>query len=260
MRVLPTVVIEMTVWEMQSTTVAIVAYADWVYETTLELGNAVLAWAVEFSGQVVTKFQRSVSDGKTAHDRKKQKKQPQSAGSVRRTGDVHADGEEKPKDKGEVRNRVGIMFGLAGRSDEVVVGTTERVVKARHMPIGQRGGATCAKSIRGVPWQPNPAEEAEGKPSGIALARTVSVQMVAVEHRPAVPVMEPRDHKARRFYIRREVELAKYGFSDDCEDAVWRRVGAGSETAWRRMPRAHQTSCDEPASRTTRVEAEQRGR
>ena len=38
---------------------------------------------------------------------------------------------EKPKDKGEVPNRVGIMLGLVDRSDELVTGTTERVVKAR---------------------------------------------------------------------------------------------------------------------------------
>ena len=47
----------------------------------------------------------------------------------------------KPKDKGEVRNCVGIMLGLVDRSDEVVIGTTERVVKARtvhRMPVGQR--------------------------------------------------------------------------------------------------------------------------
>ena len=41
--------------------------------------------------------------------------------------------------------------------------------------------------------------------------------MVAVENRLAVPVMEPRDYKARRFHIRRDVELAKYGFAEDCE-------------------------------------------
>ena len=38
---------------------------------------------------------------------------------------------KKPKDKGDVRNRVGIMVGLVDRSDDVVIGTTERVVKAR---------------------------------------------------------------------------------------------------------------------------------
>ena len=111
---------------------------------------------------------------------------------------------EKPKDKGEVRNCVGIILGLVDRSDEVVIGTTERVVKARivhRMLVGQRGDAACANSIRGVTWQPNPAEAAEGEPLGMAQARIVSVPMVAVENRPAVPVMEPRDHKAHRFCI-----------------------------------------------------------
>ena len=94
------------------------------------------------------------------------------------------------------------------------------------MPVGPRGDAAYAKSIRGVPWQPNPAEAAEGEPLGMAQARIVSVPMVAVENRPAVPVMEPRDYKARRFYIQREVELAKNGFSDDCEGCHVGRVGA----------------------------------
>ena len=119
---------------------------------------------------------------------------------------------EKPKDKGEVWNCVGIMLGLVDRSDEVVIGTTGRVVKARtvhRMPVGQRGDAAHAKSIRGVPWQPNPAEAAEGEPLGMAQACIVSVPMVAVENRTAVPVMEPTDYKARRFYIWREGELAK---------------------------------------------------
>ena len=41
-----------------------------------------------------------------------------------------------------------------------------------------------------VPWQPNPAEAAEGEP--LASTRIVSVPMVAVENSLAVPVMEPR--------------------------------------------------------------------
>ena len=131
----------------------------------------------------------------------------------------------KPKDKGEVRNCVGIMLGLVDRSDEVVIGTTERVVKAR-TAHRQRGDAAYEKSIRGVPWQPNPAEAAEGEPLGMARARIVIVPMVAVENRPAIPVMGPRDFKARRCYIRREVELAKYGFSDGCEGCRVAQVGA----------------------------------
>ena len=49
---------------MQSTARSLVAYAEWVHRTTFERGSAILAWAVEFSGQVVSRFQRSVPDGK----------------------------------------------------------------------------------------------------------------------------------------------------------------------------------------------------
>ena len=209
---------------MQSTTRSLVAHVEWVQNTTFDLAVLILAWAVEFSGQVVSRFERSVSDGKIAYER----------GKVKRYRKAHVPfGDlvmfmpmEKPKDKGEVRNCVGIMLGLVDRSDEVVIGTTERVVNARtvhRMLAGQRGDAACAKSITGVPRQPNPAEAAEGVPLGMAQARIVSVPMVAVENRPAVPVMEPRDSKARRFYIGRKVELAKYGFSDAAKGAVWRR-------------------------------------
>ena len=38
--------------------------------------------------------------------------------------------------------------------------------------------------------------------------------------------MEPREYRARRFYIRREAELTKYGFSDDCEGCRVAQVGA----------------------------------
>ena len=177
-------------WEMQSTTRALVAFAEWVHGTVFEPGSAILTWPVEFSGQVVSK--RSVSDGKTAYERRKLKsfrKVPVPFGEL-----VMFMPMEKTKDKGEVRNCVGIMLGLVDRSDEVVIGTAERVVKARtvhRMPAGQRGDAAYAKCIRGVPWQPNPAEAAEGEPLGMIQARIVSVPMVAVENRPAVPVMEP---------------------------------------------------------------------
>ena len=132
---------------MQSTTRAHVEYAEWVHGTVFEPGSGILTWAVEFSGQVVSKFQRSVSDGKTAYESRKLK-------SYRKA--LVPFGElvmfmpmEKPKDKGEVRNCVRIMLGLVDRSDEVVIGTTERVVKARtvhRMPVGQRGDAAYARA------------------------------------------------------------------------------------------------------------------
>ena len=59
-------VIERCVWKMQSTTRSLVAYAEWAHNTMHEPGSVILAWVAEFSGQVVCRFQRSFSDGKTA--------------------------------------------------------------------------------------------------------------------------------------------------------------------------------------------------
>ena len=132
-----------------------------------------------------------------------------------------------------------------------------------------------------MPWQPNPAEAAEGgDPLGMAQARIVSVPMVAAENRPAVPVMEPRDYKARRFYIWREVELAKYGFSDDFEGCRVAQVGAeakphsegcrerirqammNDDVGQQRLRAAEQrgSSAGEQPSVATRVEAAQEAR
>ena len=167
-----------------------------------------LFWHGLFSGQVVIRLHRSVSDGKTAYERRKQKRYRKALVPFGET--VMFMPVEKPKDKGDARKGVGIMLGLVDRSDEVVIGTTERVVEARavhRVLAGQRGGATYAKSIRGEPWQPHPAKVGEGEPLGVAQTRTVSVPMVAVENRPAVPVMEPRDYRVHRFYIRRDRKL-----------------------------------------------------
>ena len=77
---------------------------------------------------------------------------------------------EKPKDKGEVGNRVSIMLGLVDRSAEVVVGGTRdrtvgreetgRISAVQRGPFGQWGDARYANNVRGVPWQPNLAEVA----------------------------------------------------------------------------------------------------
>ena len=153
---------------MQSTTKAIVAYAQLVHNTVFDPDSDILARPGVFGGQV-RRMQRSYHKALVPF------------GEL-----VMFIGVEKRKDKCETRNCVGMMLGLGN-------GTTERVVKARivHNTIaGQRGDAAYAKSIRGVPRQPNPAGVAEGEPC-VAQTRIVGLPMVALEKRPTVPVMEP---------------------------------------------------------------------
>ena len=122
------------------------------------------------------------------------------------------------------------MLGLVDRSDEIVLGTPKRAVKARtvhRMPAGSGVMPDMRKNIRGVPWQPNSAEAAEGEP--VSMARIVSVPMVPIEHRPAVPVVEIREYRSRRFYIGREVEPAKCGYSENCDGCNAAQMGTESK-------------------------------
>ena len=78
------------------------ACAEWVHN---KLGSAILALAVEFSGQVVSRFQRSVSDGKTAYERRKQK-------SCRKALVPFGELVMFVPMENEIWNPVGIMLGL----------------------------------------------------------------------------------------------------------------------------------------------------
>ena len=51
-------VIEKSMWEMQSTTRTLVAYAEWVQQTTCVPGSAILTWLWSSEGQVVRRFQK----------------------------------------------------------------------------------------------------------------------------------------------------------------------------------------------------------
>ena len=99
------------------------------------------------------------------------------------------------KEKGAVQNCVGIMLG---RTDLTRSRLNELLCTQRASEVF-------------------PGEAGEGEPLGMAQVRILSVPMVAVENRPPVPVMDPRDYKVRRFFFRREVELSKCRFFHDCE-------------------------------------------
>ena len=69
------------------------------------------------------------------------------------------------------------------------------------------------------------------------MARIVGVPMVPSEHRPVVPVVDPREYRARRFYIRREVELVKFGYAEICDGCNAAQLGAEAK--------AHSEGCRE---------------
>ena len=196
----------------------------------------------------------------------------------------------KAKVKGKVDAST-IMFDLVDRPDEVVVGMADRVVKARvvyRVLKEQRDGARDTRSVRGVPWQQVSTEIGGGELrarvsdlwSGtlrwdVQLAgsqpgdrrkifthtravKDVTLQDATVNAACGASVqvtgkvMEPREDKARWFCIRRDVELAKCGFSKDCEGC--RVEASGDEVSRRHGEECRQRirvamMCDDEASK-----------
>ena len=126
--------------------------------------------------------------------------------------------EKRMRQKFEDRWNIGIYLGLVERSNMFLVGTPNGVVKVnciKRMPMNQAKDPELLKGIRGYPWRLTPGD-VQNEPRGVPT-------MVASE--PVVPEDElpprlPREREAevapRRVYIRRNVELRKYGFTQRC--------------------------------------------
>ena len=108
-----------------------------------------------------------------------------------------------------------IFLGILDRSDELIVGTPAGVFKARSVKClsnRDRIAPEYFNSIRGLPWQPVPGEPAYDIPVSLH----VSAPSIAPEINLPRPLEPPPDPKARRVYIRKNIELLKYGYTANC--------------------------------------------
>ena len=90
-------------------------------------------------------------------------------------------------------------------------------------------------SIQGVPWKLSPAESPgtlDDIPTMIATEAIVEEDELPPP--PPAPIGE-RSGKRRRVYIRRDIELDKYGYTDNCVGCIAARAGL--------QPRVHSAEC-----------------
>jgi len=123
----------------------------------------------------------------------------------------------------EDRWKPGIYLGIIDNSDELIVGTKEGVFRARsvkRLTLDERKDPEFLNAIVGTPWKPVPtdAAAADGEIPPAMGIRVVVDPIVGPADLPA-PVGDGQG-QPRRLYIRREVELARYGFTDGCAGCV----------------------------------------
>ena len=112
----------------------------------------------------------------------------------------------------------GISAGVIDNSDEVLVATSTGVMKARlvkRLARVDRADPALLQSMKGLPWDPIPGVEAPAGEVPAAVVKIVADKLVPDPPLPPEPAA-PEPVQPRRLYIRREVEIARYGGTEGC--------------------------------------------
>ena len=137
--------VERAIWEIESMTRTLVHAAQDFHDVKLELTHPVRIFAVEYSAHLLNRAQRAVKDNRTAYELRKGR-------PYKRELPPFAVAEKRMRQKFEDRWNTGIYLGLVERSNMVLVGTPNGVVKVhctKRLPMNQAKDPELLKSIRG---------------------------------------------------------------------------------------------------------------
>ena len=197
--------------------------------------HPVLAFLVEHAGKLMSRYQVG-RDGRTAyelHAGKPYRRQLVEFGErvyfmpIRPGGARQAKSDPKWQD--------GAFIGIRDRSDEMLIMTTSGVYKTRNVrrrPELERWDFEFLMTLKGTPWNPNPAA---GEMAADALPADMAVPMPAPAPVSQIVVAAaPVDRAASRVYIKK-ADVQKFGYSMNC-------LGCGSEMT-NTTARAHTEEC-----------------
>ena len=150
-------VVERAIWEIELMTTTLVHAAQEFQDVKLELTYLVRVFAVECQAQLINRAQRAVKDNRTAYELRmcrpfKRKRPPFADRCV---------AEKRERQKFEDRRNTGIYMGLDERSNMVLVGRPNGVVKVsciKRSPTDQAKDPELLKSIRGHSWRLSPGD------------------------------------------------------------------------------------------------------
>ena len=255
-------VVERAIWEIESMTRTLVHAAQDFHDVKLELTHPVRIFAFEYSSQLLNRAQRAVKDNRTAYELRKGRPYKRELPPFAEAVMYLRVAEKRMRQKFEDRWNTGIYLGLVERSNMVLVGTPNGVVKVnciKRLPMNQARDPELLKSIRGYPWRLTPGD-VQNEPGEVPA-------MVASE--PVVPEDElpprlPREREAevapRRVYIRRNVELRKYGFTQGCRGCMAAETGNAPENHSEACRRRIESAMEADDVERARVEANRRAR
>jgi hypothetical protein len=221
--------IERSIQELQGQIRAIKAATEKLIGTPIPRGHCVLAWLIEWCCTIINRYSKG-ADGRTPYQRVRGK---ESNRPICQFGERLLWRPLKTaanrRDKDEPNYQDGYWLGIIHRTDEVIIGTPEGVVKCRDIrrrPVEEQGGSGGLLNIKGWPSAPNPKktnaqipsairkegdEEEDDEPQKEEVTADVDVQTPGAEAEETV-----EETLVRNMRITRK-DLMKYGKTKGCK-------------------------------------------
>jgi len=230
--------VERAIWEVESMARTLAHAAEELHGVKFNLMHPIRVFAVEYASQLLNRGQKAIKDNRTAYELRKGRPYKRKLPPYSEAVMFLKVALNKRRQKAEDRWATGIYLGLVERSNMVLVGTPEGIKKvnsAKRLPAIQAKDPELAKSIKGYPW--NTTAGVGYNPEAGEVPVMVATEPIVPEEElpPRLPTARGPDIVPRRMYIRRDVELAVYGFTDGCPGCDAAKAGLN--------PVAHTAAC-----------------
>ena len=120
----------------------------------------------------------------------------------------------------------GVYLSLIDKTSEYIIGTPNGCVKssnAKRLTREEAADPELIKAIVGKPWKLTPSMAPGASQEDIPAKAAVVQSSVKEDSLP--PQVHAAPSQPRRVYIRKEVELARYGYTDDCPGCMAAALG-----------------------------------
>lgn len=194
------------------------------YNFKIPAKHPVLCWLVDYAGTLISRFLRG-PDGRTAFERSTGRpwriRLPEFGECVLYQP---LRGEREPK-KIEPRFELGVYLGVQEGTAMRWIGTAEGTVRTwtiKRLPEEEKWQKEILEAVIGLPWQlrPSVARDAEAQ----RLPVEIVLPEVEDEPKPAVETKK-RGYVPRGIYVRRDVELRDFGYTEGCDGCERAKAG-----------------------------------
>jgi len=187
-----------------------------LHQVSSSSNHRLLPWCVQYAAQLVTRTHKG-DDGKTSWSIVTGRREFPRPLAPWGEKVMYIAGGGKFKPGVQPKWQEGIILGLVDTSNEYVIGTPEGCVKSsniKRVPKEFARDPTLFNQVQGSPWKLSPTAE-----SGLSqedIPTRIAVRAQVASHELPGPIGRGADAGPRKVYIRRNVELEKYGRTDGC--------------------------------------------